>query len=117
MLRVELPALIGRLNTITRQGIEQAAVLCAQQQAPEVTAAHLLQALLDQPLCDVRCLCKTFDIDVAELRAQLAEETRPPRDLDVATPSFSPLLVELLQDAWLLATTEYQHSELRGGRC
>jgi type VI secretion system protein VasG len=115
MLRVELPALIGRLNTIARQGLEQAAVLCAQQQAPEVTAAHLLQALLDQPLCDVRCLCETFDIDVAELRAQLAEETRPPRDLDIQTPSFSPLLVELLQDAWLLATTEYQHSELRSG--
>ncbi|MDP3536157.1 MAG: type VI secretion system ATPase TssH [Halomonas sp.] len=115
MLRVELPALISRLNVIARQGLEQAAVLCAQQQAPEVTVAHLLQALLDQPLCDVRCLCETFDIDAAELRAQLAEDMRPPRDLDVTTPSFSPLLVELLQDAWLLGTTEYQHSELRSG--
>ncbi|TVP46411.1 MAG: type VI secretion system ATPase TssH [Halomonas sp.] len=115
MLRVELPALISRLNVIARQGLEQAAVLCAQQQAPEVTVAHLLQALLDQPLCDVRCLCETFDIDAAELRAQLAEDMRPPRDLDVSTPSFSPLLVELLQDAWLLATTEYQHSALRSG--
>lgn len=115
MLRVELPALISRLNVIARQGLEQAAVLCAQQQGPEVTAAHLLHALLDQPLCDVRCLCETFDIDPVELRAQLAEDMRPPRDLDIATPSFSPLLVELLQDAWLLATTEYQHSALRSG--
>ncbi|MGO3055723.1 MAG: type VI secretion system ATPase TssH [Halomonas sp.] len=115
MLRVELSALIGRLSVIARQGLEQAAVLCAQQQSPEVTAAHLLQALSDQPLCDVRSLCNHFDIDVANLRAQLGEETRPPRDFDVVTPSFSPLLVELLQDAWLLASTEYQHAELRSG--
>ncbi|MBP5980079.1 MAG: type VI secretion system ATPase TssH [Halomonas sp.] len=115
MLRVELPALINRLNTIARQGLEQAAVLCAQQQAPEVTVGHLLQAMLDQPLCDVRCICENVDVDVAALRAQLAEETRPPRNMEVATPSFSPLLIELLQDAWLLASTEYQHRTLRSG--
>lgn len=115
MLRVELPALIGRLNSVARQGLEQAAVLCAQQQAPEVTVGHVLQAMLDQPLCDVRCICESVDLDTAALRDQLAEDTRPPRDLDVTTPSFSPLLVELLQDAWLLASTEYQHQSLRSG--
>lgn len=115
MLRVELPALIGRLNTVARQGLEQAAVLCAQQQAPEVTVGHVLQAMLDQPLCDVRSICESVDIDIAALRAQLAEETRPPRNVEVATPSFSPLLIELLQDAWLLASTEYQHADLRSG--
>ncbi len=30
-------------------------------------------------------------------------------------PSFSPLLVELMQDAWLLASTELGHTELRSG--
>ncbi|MGQ4880711.1 type VI secretion system ATPase TssH [Billgrantia sp. LNSP4103-1] len=115
MLRVELPALIGRLNTVSRQGLEQAAVLCAEQQAPEVTAGHLLLALIDQPLCDLRCLLEGQGVDLHELRARLAEETRPPRDLAVTTPSFSPLLVELLQDAWLLATTEFSYDSLRSG--
>ncbi|UYG03904.1 type VI secretion system ATPase TssH [Halomonas sp. LR3S48] len=115
MLRVELPALIGRLNAVSRQGLEQAAVLCAEQQAPEVTVGHLLQALIDQPLCDLRCLLEGQGVDVFELRARLAEETRPPRDLAVTTPSFSPLLVELLQDAWLLATTEFAYDSLRSG--
>ncbi|MCH4563101.1 type VI secretion system ATPase TssH [Halomonas sp. EGI 63088] len=115
MLRVALPALIGRLNAIARQGLEQAALLCAEQQAPEVTAGHLLQALIDQPLCDLRCLLDGQGIEALDLRARLAEESRPPRDLEVATPSFSPLLVELLQDAWLLATTEFAHEALRSG--
>lgn len=115
MLRVELSALIGRLNAITRQGLEQAAVLCAQQQAPEVSVGHLLQAMLDQPLCDVRSICESVDVDTVALRAQLAEETRPPLNTEVSTPSFSPLLIELLQDGWLLASTEYQHRTLRSG--
>ncbi|MFC3284151.1 type VI secretion system ATPase TssH [Litchfieldella rifensis] len=115
MLRVELPALIGRLNAIARQGLEQAAALCAEQQAPEVTAGHLLQVLIDQPLCDLRCLLEGQGVELGELRARLAEESRPPRDLVVTTPSFSPLLIELLQDAWLLASTEFDHGELRSG--
>ncbi|SDM16793.1 type VI secretion system protein VasG [Modicisalibacter muralis] len=115
MLRVELPALIGRLNAIARQGLEQAAGHCAEQQAPEIGVGHLLLALLDQPLCDVRCLLDGQGIEVNELRAALSDDCAPPRDLTVTTPSFSPLLIELLQDAWLLASTELEHLRLRSG--
>ena len=115
MLRVELSALIGRLNDISRQGLEQAAALCAEQQAPEISAGHLLLALIDQPLCDLRCLLAGQDVDIDELRARLAEETRPPRNFESTVPSFSPLLVELLQDAWLLATIEFAYDSLRSG--
>src|SRR5690554_4988392 len=115
MLRVELSALISRLNAISRQGLEQAAVLCAEQQAPEISVGHLLLALIDQPLCDLRCLLTGQGVDIDELRARLVEEIRPPRHLEISTPSFSPLLVELLQDAWLLATTEFAYDSLRSG--
>ena len=115
MLRVELSALIGRFNAISRQGLEQAAVLCAEQQAPEISVGHLLLALIDQPLCDLRCLLTGQSVDIDELRARLTEEIRPPRHLEITTPSFSPLLVELLQDAWLLATTEFAYDSLRSG--
>ncbi|WP_275288542.1 type VI secretion system ATPase TssH [Halomonas elongata] len=115
MLRVELPALIGRLNAITRQGLEGAAALCAEQQAPEVGVSHLMLAFLDQPLCDLRVLLDVEEVDPEALRRALGEDARPPRDLEVATPSFSPLLVELLQDAWLLASAELEHRELRTG--
>lgn len=115
MLRVELSALIERLNAMARHGLEQAAVLCAQQQAPEVTVGHLLQAMLDQPLCDLRSICDSTKVDMTALRAQLAEDTRPSVNTEVPTPSFSPLLIELLQDAWLLASAEYGHHTLRSG--
>lgn len=115
MLRVELPALIGRLNAIARQGLEQAAGHCVERQAAEIGASHLLLALLEQPLCDVRCLLEGQGIEASELRAALTDDSTPPRALTVTTPSFSPLLIELLQDAWLLASTELEHPRLRSG--
>ncbi|HET8789874.1 MAG TPA: AAA family ATPase, partial [Modicisalibacter sp.] len=115
MLRVELPALIGRLNVIARQGLEQAASHCAEQQALEISVGHLLLALIEQPLCDVRCLLDGQGIEINELRAALIDDSAPTRDLMVTTPSFSPLLIELIQDAWLLASTELEHLRLRSG--
>ncbi|WP_010287043.1 type VI secretion system ATPase TssH [Pectobacterium brasiliense] len=37
------------------------------------------------------------------------------KEFDAGYPSFSPLLVEWLQDSWLLASAEFQHSRLRSG--
>lgn len=115
MLRVELPALIERLNEVCRQGLEQAALLCAQHQSPEVTVGHLLLAMLDQPLCDVRCILNNVGVDHLALRSQLAEEIRSTPSTEVTTPTFSPLLVELLQDSWLLTSVEYPSAHLRSG--
>lgn len=115
MLRMDLAALIGRLNGVSRQGLEQAAAICGEQQAAEVSAMHLLLALVDQPLCDIRVLLEVEGINVDELRQALVEDARPTAELDTEVPAFSPLLVELLQDAWLLASTEFEHRELRSG--
>lgn len=115
MLRIELPSLIGRLNTIARQSLEQAASYCVERQAAEITVGHLLLAWLDQPLCDVRVLLDRQQIEANSLRLALAEDASPSREQHDVTPSFSPLLVELLQDAWLLSSTEFEQSQLRSG--
>ncbi len=59
MIRVELPALIGRLNEICRQGMESSAALCISRQGAEITPAHLLFKLLETPFTDVRQILDT----------------------------------------------------------
>ena len=54
MIRVELPALIGRLNETCRVAMEASAALCISRQGAEITPAHLLFKLLETPLSDVR---------------------------------------------------------------
>ena len=115
MIRVELPALIGRLNDICRQGLEASAALCISRQGAEITPAHLLFKLLETPFSDVRQILEQAGINHLEFQPLVGDSLNGEPQTAEPYPSFSPLLVDLLQDAWLLASTELGHRELRSG--
>lgn len=115
MIRVELPALIGRLNEVSRQALEASAALCISRQGAEITPAHLLFQLLEQPLCDVRQILHHGAIEYLPLQQQLGKSLAGNALHAEAYPTFSPLLIELLQDAWLLASAELEQQQLRSG--
>ncbi len=115
MIRVEIAALIERLNPSCRQALEDAASLCISQRGAEVTVPHLLFKLLDQPLGDVRRLIQYAGLDVDAARQALATAFPRQDSHHDQYPSFSPLLVELLQEAWLLGSLELAQPLLRGG--
>lgn len=115
VIRVELPALIGRLNEICRLGMESSAALCISRQGAEITPAHLLFKLLETPFSDVRQILERTGINHQELQPLIGDSLNGERQTAEPYPSFSPLLIELLQDAWLLASTELGHRELRSG--
>lgn len=114
MIRIELHTLIGKLNQQTKLALEQAGALSIERQNPEVTVEHLLFSLLDNPLSDVRVLLKSAEVDHTHIR-QLTGDALSRETALENTPSFSPLLVELLQDAWLLGSTDLGHNEIRSG--
>ncbi|MBQ4892187.1 type VI secretion system ATPase TssH [Shewanella sp. MMG014] len=114
MIRIELSTLITKLNPISKLAMEEAASLCIARQNEEITLSHLLYCLLENPLSDVRVLLKQTECDISELKTLLGSSLPTRTTLDTY-PSFSPLLVELLQDAWLLSTTELQETKLRSG--
>jgi len=115
VIRVELPALIGRLNDISRQALEASAALCISRQGAEITPAHLLFKLLETPFSDVRQILEHTGINHQQLQPLVGDSLNGEARSAEPYPSFSPLLVELLQDAWLLASTELGHKDLRSG--
>lgn len=115
MIRVELQALIGRLNDMSRQALEASAALCISRQGAEITPAHLLFKLLETPFSDVRQILAHVGIDHQQLQPLVGDSLNGEAQSAEPYPSFSPLLVELMQDAWLLASTELGHTELRSG--
>ncbi|MDF3832640.1 type VI secretion system ATPase TssH [Cupriavidus basilensis] len=116
MIAVDLEALLGRLNPLCRQALEEAAGICMRQRGAEVTAAHLSFALLDHPLCDLRLVLANDGIDVDEARQAIATAIALNTSGHAQPyPSFSPLLVELLQEAWLLSTVELEQPAIRSG--
>ncbi|MDX7990471.1 type VI secretion system ATPase TssH [Xenorhabdus littoralis] len=115
MIQIDLPTLVNRLNPMTRHALEAAAASCVSQQQPEITVAQLLLHMIDTPLSDVRLILNKVDIDKDLLKEQLDQMMTHHQSIVQNYPNFSPMLVEWLQDSWLLASTEMQHSELRSG--
>lgn len=114
MLRIELSTLISKLNEQTKFALEQAASLCIEKQSSEITIEHLFNVLLDNPISDLRVILKQANIDTLSLKEKLSVSYHTESGLDTY-PAFSPLLVELLQEAWLLSTTELNQHQLRSG--
>lgn len=115
MIQIDLPTLVNRLNPMTRHALETAAAQCVSQQQPEITVSQLLLQMINTPLSDVRAIFSQTEVDSDLLKEQLDQMVPHHQAMVQAYPNFSPMLVEWLQDSWLLASTEMQHQELRSG--
>ena len=113
MIQIDLPTLVNRLNTLSKQSLELAAAECINQRASEITVAHVLTQMLLTSRSDVRVIIEQTDIDTDALHDALTISNSP--QTVESYPSFSPMLVEWLKDAWLLASADMQLSQLRGG--
>ncbi|MFD2640567.1 type VI secretion system ATPase TssH [Pseudomonas japonica] len=115
MVTVDLAALLERLSPCCRQALEEAGNLCIVQRGAEVTVTHLLTAFLGQPACDVRVTLSHSGVPVDDLRQALASAIDDRDSGHGRYPSFSPLLVDALQDAWLLSSVELGQAQIRSG--
>ncbi|KJZ07844.1 ATPase AAA [Marinomonas sp. S3726] len=114
MIQIELSNLISKLNSQTKLVMEQAASNCISRQNPEVTFEHLMFAILENPFSDIRVMLKSANLDHVLIKHKVGDALTSETG-NATYPAFSPLLVELLQDAWLLSSTELNETELRSG--
>ena len=115
MIQIDLATLVKRLNPFAKQALEAAASECMSQQAVEITVSHVLLQMLAILRSDLRVITERAGISTDDLRQALTVENyATTRSVD-SYPSFSPMLVEWLKEAWLLASAEMQQTELRGG--
>ena len=116
MIRIELPALLSRLHDVARHALEEAASLAISQRGAEVTVEHLLFQLAGNPFCDVRLMLKQAGVESDAFKQALSGRFDGADGVDGQYPAFSPLLIELLQEAWLLGTLELRQDRLRSGQ-
>jgi len=115
MLLVELKPLVGRLNPYSRQALENGVGLCVGRGHYEITVEHLLVKLLDDAQADIPLLLRQYDVDAARLKRAIDQSVEDMRTGNAGRPAFSPLLLELLQDAWLIASVNLLESRIRSG--
>jgi type VI secretion system protein VasG len=115
MMLVETKSIIKRLDRVCTKALEQAAGLCVNARHYEVTLEHLLLALLDDAESDIAFLVMHYDLDPNRLRAALQRSLEELRTGNAGRPVFSPTMLELLQDAWLVGSVEYGYTKIRSG--
>ena len=107
-MSTSLNTLIAKLNPTCRQAALLAANNCLARGHYEVDLEHLLLALLDEPASDVALVLRASRIDAHALRADLERELQRLKTGNTRTPVFSKHLIELLEQAWLIASLDSQ---------
>lgn len=115
MLLVELKPLIGRLNNYVKSALEDAVGLCVSRTHYEITIEHLLSKMLAEQQSDIALLLRQFDLDASLVKREVDKSLDGMRSGNGGRPAFSPLLLELLQDSWLIASVNLNESRIRSG--
>ena len=93
--------------------LEESAAYAISCGESEVLPAHLLLKSLENPFSDVRFILNKLNISHEELTALLLSKTQTSHTNIDSVPSFSPLLIEMLQEAWLLGSLEFEQTQIR----
>ena len=115
MLVAETRSLLKTLNPTCTRALEGAASASVSARHYEVTVEHTLITLLDDLESDVHRILANYEIDPAHFRSPLQRYLGDLRSGNAGKPTFSTLLMELIQDAWLYASTELGEAKVRSG--
>src|SRR5688572_2179511 len=115
MVEVNLKALVARLNRFCTRSLEGAAGLCIQRTNYEVTPEHLLSVMADDPTADLQQIFKHFNVDLGRVQKGMLRIIDGLKTGNAGRPTFSPVLLEWLQQAWLLASLDFNLAEIRSG--
>lgn len=115
MLNTPKEKLIELLNPYCKQALQRASEICIEQSGYEVVVAHFLQAFLEADGSQAIKLLVNSYIDIGVLGVKIRKSYDRMRRGSTELPQFSPILLELLQDALLVATAELDEQEITTG--
>jgi type VI secretion system protein VasG len=114
-MNVNLKPLIATLNDTCRGALEAAAGLCLSRTNYDVEIEHLLVKLAEAEDTDLARIARHFEVDQARLAKDLTRALDRLKGGNSRTPALSPRLPRLIQDAWLLASIEFEAQKIRSG--
>lgn len=110
-----LKSLIGKLNTACRKSLESAAGLCLSHTHYDVELEHFFIKLLDINDTDLQKILRYFEINESHLIGDLTRAIEEFKTGNSRTPALSPRIPQMIREAWLVASVDYQASAIRSG--
>lgn len=115
MININLSSLIQRLHPLTKTALEDAASLAVSERSAEVQIEHFLLSLLERPNNDIDQLLAHFDCSENLLRQAIKSSLESNHQNHGGKPVFSSMLIEWLQEAWLVSSLDLSENRIRSG--
>jgi type VI secretion system protein VasG len=115
MLQVDIKSLLLRLNKHSAGMLQKAAGICVSRSHYEITVEHLLLVLLENPDSEITLAVRHFDLDPQRLIKAIENSLEEFRAGNAGKPVFSPIMLELVQDAWMIASIELKETLVSSG--
>ena len=115
MVNVDLKGLILRLNDFCTNTLQTAAGYCINRGHYEICIEHFIAKLVDDTQSDWGVIFHAFDVDRVRFKKFLEEVLEEFKTGNTGKPVFSPMLIELFQDSWLISSIDLGERKIRSG--
>lgn len=112
---INLKSLIGKLNDTSRRALESAAGLCLSRSNYNVEIEHWLLKILELTDSDLARLLRYYEVDQSRLARDLTRSIDRLKTGNTRPPALSMKIVDLVREAWVLASVEFGAPAVRTG--
>ena len=115
MAAVNLKSLVGKLNSLSRRTLEAAAGMCLSRTNYNVEIEHWLLKLLEPADSDLAKILRHYEIDASRVNRDLTKSLDSLKTGNARAPELSLEVIDLMREAWVLASLKYSSSAVRSG--
>ena len=115
MITQDARALLEKANTHVAKCLEGAAGFTISRSHYEVTLEHLFLKFLEEGSGDLVKILRYFEVDPGAVESRLLATVEGFRSGNSGRPSFSPMMLNTLEQAFLVGSVEYEQELIRSG--
>ncbi len=115
MAFANLKALVGKLNTTCRRGLEGAGGICLSRTNYNVEIEHWLIKLLEPADTDLTRIFQHYNVDGSKVNRELTRALDKLKTGNARPPSLSLEILNLVREAWVYTSLEYKAKQIRSG--
>ncbi|HAT35969.1 MAG TPA: type VI secretion system ATPase TssH [Rhodospirillaceae bacterium] len=114
-MHLDVKTLVGKLNSPCREALENAAHLALDHTHYCVEIEHFLLKLFERGETDIAVVVRQYDVDANRAVKELTKAVERSDKGNERTPSLSPAISALLQEAWEHSSLALGASAIRSG--
>jgi type VI secretion system protein VasG len=115
MVNVDIRGLLLHLNDYCTNALQGAVGFSVSRTHYEVTLEHFFLKLMEQTQADWSLIFQHFEIEVGQIQRAIEQELEDAPAGNSSKPVLSPVLIQLVQDAWLVASIDLSNAKIRSG--